>query len=330
MAGSGTAALRAANCMEIMAPPSGTTLVSRRAMSHPRSILPGATYLITRRTLLRHMLLRPDAEINRLIVYVLAVSARRHGVQVHAFCAMSTHLHLVVTDVQGRLPQFLQLFHRLVALGAKVLRAWEGPLWDHEPTSLVLLTTRDAVVEKIAYTLANPVAAGLVRLAREWPGAKTLVEEIGCGVMRAARPVVFFNPANPAWPAIAELPLVLPLDIDAESIEEFRRAIARKVTHEEMERRGSRVLGVERAVKISPYQRATSFEDSQRCNPTFAVGHANGEAWRRAASAVRAFRSAYRHALEGWRAGVRSVMFPAGTWWMRVLHAATVDELALV
>src|SRR4029078_9093840 len=109
----------------------------RPVMSQPRKIVPGATYLITRRTLRRHLLFRPDAAITQLVVYILAVSARRYGMQVHALCAMSTHLHLVVTDVEGVLPRFLQFFHRLVALGTKVLRKWEGPVWDHEATSVV-------------------------------------------------------------------------------------------------------------------------------------------------------------------------------------------------
>ncbi len=80
-------------------------------MSHPREIAPGATYMITRRVLRRHLLFRPDAAITQLLVYALAVSAPRFGIEVYAFCAMSTHLHLVVTDVNGVLPRFLQFFH---------------------------------------------------------------------------------------------------------------------------------------------------------------------------------------------------------------------------
>src|SRR6185437_5455657 len=156
-------------------------LVTPPAMSQPRQIVPGTTYLITRRILRRHLLLRPDAAITQLLVYALGVSTRRFGVEVHALCAMSTHLHLVVTDEQGVLPRFLQFFHRLVALGTKVLRKWEGPVWDHEATSVVQILTPAAVVEKIAYVLANPVSAGLVRHAREWPGAKVDVSEIGRG-----------------------------------------------------------------------------------------------------------------------------------------------------
>ena len=73
-------------------------------MSHPRQVVPLATYLISRRILRRHFLLRPDAAITGIILYTLAVSSRLFGVEVHAVCAMSTHLHLVVTDVQGVLP----------------------------------------------------------------------------------------------------------------------------------------------------------------------------------------------------------------------------------
>src|SRR6202012_3257013 len=123
------------------------------------------TYFITRRTLRRHLLLRPDAAITQLVVYLLAVSARRYGLEVHALCAMSTHLHLVVTDVNGVLPRFLQFFHRIVALGTKVLRTWEGPVWDHEATSVVRLPSREAMVEKIAYVLAHPEAGRPARHA---------------------------------------------------------------------------------------------------------------------------------------------------------------------
>ncbi|MFS8066496.1 MAG: transposase [Byssovorax sp.] len=304
-------------------------------MSQPRPIVSGATYLLTRRTLRRYLLLRPDAAITQLIVYALAVSARRHDVQVHAICAMSTHIHLVVTDSRGVLPRFLHHFHRLVALGTKVLRSWEGPVWDHEPTSVVRLMTRESVLEKIAYTLANPVAAGLVRLAHEWPGAKVTVAEIGRAELRASRPSVYFNPSNSSWPEVATLPITLPPDIVEGEAEEFRRAVASDLARqeeearEEAQRRGVRFLGAKRAVEVPPHDRASSFEALRHMNPTFAVGHGNGDAWRRAVVAIRGFRSAYRDALKQWCAGVRSVVFPEGTWWMHVLHAVSVVGVAV-
>ncbi len=304
-------------------------------MSQPRQIAPGATYLVTRRVLRRHLLLRPDPAINQLLVYALSVSARRYGVEVHALCAMSTHLHLVVTDVQGVLPRFLQFFHRLVALGTKVLRTWDGPVWDHEATSVVRLLTPAAVVEKIAYVLANPVAAGLVRHAREWPGVTVDAGELGRGVLHATRPSVYLDPENPQWLEETTLPLALPPAIEQENAEGFRQQVAAELerqeaqAHAEVERQGLRFLGAERASKVSPYERATSAEALRDRNPTFAVGREQGDAWQTAAAAVRAFRASYRAALERWRAGVRSAVFPVGTWWMRTFHGASVNDVVL-
>ncbi|WP_437332080.1 transposase [Sorangium sp. So ce394] len=304
-------------------------------MSQPRAIIPGATYLITRRILRRHHLLRPDAGITQLLVYALAVSSRRYGIEVHAFCAMSTHLHLIVTDVDGVLPRFLQFFHRIAALGTKVLRAWEGPVWDHEPTSAVRLLTRAALVEKIAYVLANPVAAGLVRHAYEWPGAKVDVRELGRGVLHAMRPSVYLDPENPQWPEEATLPLALPPTVEQDSAEGFRRDVAAELerqeaqAHAKTQQQGLRFLGAERASNVSPYERATSTEALRERNPTFAVGRNQGDAWRIAGDAVRTFRASYRAALERWRSGIRSVVFPIGTWWMRTFHGASVAADAL-
>jgi REP element-mobilizing transposase RayT len=297
-------------------------------MSQPREILPGATYLVTRRTLRRHLLFRPDVAITQLLVYALAVSARRFGLQVHALCAMSTHLHLVVTDVQGVLPRFLQFFHRIVALGTKVLRKWEGPVWDHEATSVVRLLTHAAVVEKIAYVLANPVAAGLVRHAREWPGAKVNACEIGRGELRAKRPSAYLDPSNPQWPEEATLPISLPPSIEPDGAEAFRREVAADLNrqeaeaHAEVRRQGHRFLGAERVSEVSPHDRATSFEALRHLSPTFAVGREQGGAWRDAAAAVKAFRASYRAAIIQWRSGMRNAVFPAGTWWMKVFHGA--------
>jgi REP element-mobilizing transposase RayT len=304
-------------------------------MSQPRVIIPGATYLLTRRALRRHMLFRPDGAITRLIIYSLAISAHRYGMRVHALCAMSTHLHVVVTDVHGVLPRFLHCFHRLVALGAKVLRAWEGPVWDHDATSVVRLVARGAVVEKIAYALVNPVAAGLVQHAHDWPGAKVLASELGNGVLRAKRPEVYFDPMNPEWPEEATLMLTLPPAVADDGADGFRSEVAAEIrrqeaeAHTELKRKGHGFLGAERARKVSPYARATSFEPLRGLNPTFAGGRGQAGVRRCAAVAVREFRALYRAALEQWRVGVRTVVFPEGTWWMHVFHGVPVNNIGV-
>src|SRR4051812_19453191 len=118
-----------------MNPPSGTRAAVASGMTMPRRVLPGMTVMVTRRTLRRTHLFRPDKQLNQLFVYCLAVLAERHSILVHAAVLLSTHEHLVLTDLLGQLPCFLQELHRAMALGVKVLRKWEGAVWDHEKTS---------------------------------------------------------------------------------------------------------------------------------------------------------------------------------------------------
>lgn len=297
-------------------------------MSQARPIRPGTTYLITRRIERRYCLLRPDRTINSYILYALLVSARKHGILLHAFCAMSTHMHYVVSDPDGKLPQFLTMFHRLVALGVKVIRDWNGAVWNRSQTSVVELCTPEAIVEKIAYTLANPVRAGLVRFAHEWPGFKTHVDDIGQTKLRAKRPLKCFNPKNDQWNLDVEYDVSLPPSIPATTLERFRAAIKEELTdienaaHKTIPKK--KVLGAAQVLKTNPKSRITSYEPTKQRNPTIAAGRGNTKKLQEAKQARRDFLKLYRRALEAWRAGNRTVMFPAGTYAMRVFHSANV------
>jgi REP element-mobilizing transposase RayT len=276
------------------------------------------------------MLLRPDPVMNQIIVYLLAVNAGRYGLKVHAFCAMSTHIHLVVTDVKGKLPKFLRSFHRLVALCTMKHRRWGAPIWDKSPTSAVRLVTDVAVVEKIAYVLANPVTAGLVQRAGEWPGAKVLVSEIGACEVKARRPEVYLNPKN--WAEEAALQISLPPHVEEAEAEVFRKRVATEVerlevqARGELEEQGRSWLGAVRARRVPPTTRATTVEPRGDRNPTFAVGRGDGEAWSHALATLRAFRASYRSAIKRWCAGLRDAEFPPGTWLMHVLHGAAIEK----
>lgn len=296
-------------------------------MTQPRFVLPGDTVMVTRRTLRRHDLFRPDPAIRQLYLYALAVCAQQFGILVHAVTLMSTHEHLVVSDPKRRLPDFLRDLHRLVSLGTKVLRKWEGPVWDHEKSSVVRLLTEQAMLEKLAYVMTNPVKAGLVTHARHWPGITVLPHELGRRTWVIERPQVFFRADNGRWPEKVELTLTLPPALaEAYPANKVREAVSDELTRQEREARdevkarGWRILGAARVRRLSPYRRATSFELLRDRNPTFAVGRGQRKLFFQAVAELRAFLYAYRQALEQWRAGLRSVVFPQGTWAMCQVH----------
>jgi putative transposase len=299
------------------------------SMTQPRCILQGSTVMVTRRTIRRYHLFRPDPAIRKLYLYTLAVCAREFGVLVHGVTLMSTHEHLVLTDTQRRLPDFLRRLHRLVSLGTKALRSWEGPTWDHERTSVVRLVTDAAVIEKLAYVAANPVAAGLVLRAKDWPGITVLPQELGRRTFVVERPAGFFNPDNPQWPDRIELTLTLPPSLErAYAPDVIRQTVGQELRRQEnlarqrMRAHGKRVLGPERVRRLSPYRRATTFEPLRGRDPTFAVGRGQKSVFFKVMAQLRGFRRAYRIALEQWRAGHRSVVFPQGTWEMCRAHGA--------
>jgi REP element-mobilizing transposase RayT len=76
-------------------------------MSNPRRIVPGTTYLVTRRTTRRYFLMNPDKRRMLLAFYwyATAVLAAEFGIEIHAVQMLSNHLHEVLTDTRGRAPK---------------------------------------------------------------------------------------------------------------------------------------------------------------------------------------------------------------------------------
>ena len=155
--------------------------------------------------------------------YCLAYAAELHGVLVHAACLMSTHCHEVITDVRGEYPKFLETLHRNLASCTKAYRGWPEEVFNKRSTGAHVLLTPEAIIESIAYLIANPVEAGAVRYAKDWPGAHTLPSHVGTRVIRVKRPPHYFRPDNPDWPEELELRSEMP------SLDSLRRrAIGRQ------------------------------------------------------------------------------------------------------
>jgi REP element-mobilizing transposase RayT len=96
-------------------------------MSLPRAIVPGRRYMITRRCSERRFFMRPDRETNNAFIYCLAFAARKASVSIVCVGTLSNHYHAVLVDNQGRLPQFLEHFHKLYAKHQNALRGrWEA------------------------------------------------------------------------------------------------------------------------------------------------------------------------------------------------------------
>ena len=273
---------------------------------------------MTRRCTQRQFLLKPSRRTNQLVQYCLASAAQKTGVLLHAVCVMSNHWHGVVSDPFARLPEFLERFHRLLARAQNAsLGRWEN-LWSSDKTSVVLLVSDEDVLEKMAYTMANPTAAGLVKSPREWPGVITTRIGERCTI---DMPDVFFDPEG-AMPEKLGLELTRPpiypqLEL-AELAKHLASAVERhvRVARQALARQGKKFLGAKAVLQQNVYAMPNTAEPRRNPSPRIAAAHTPQRVL--AIRSLMAFLRLYRAAWHAWRLGKRDQLFPAGTYALRV------------
>jgi putative transposase len=293
-------------------------------MTAPRQVLPGTTYLVTRRCFQRQLLLRPSATTNEIFLYVLAIAARRFGIRLHAFCVLSNHFHIVLTDPDARLPAFEQYLDSLVARAVNAsLGRWES-FWAPSSYSAVALTTPHDVVGKAAYVLANPVAAGLVRRGKQWPGVWSDPALIGRERVIVHRPGTFFR-RNGYLPESTGLELTAPPGFESPDVFRAQLSAALLEREEHHASEGRRFVGAARVRGQSPFARPATGEPRRELNPRVAAQ----DKWKRIEMLERlaTFVADYRHAWRAWTSGLRDTVFPAGTYGMRVAHGVCCRAL---
>ena len=286
----------------------------------PRPVHGGRTYLITRRCSERRFFLRPDDDTNNAFWYCLGWAALRHGMLIHAAVAMSNHVHVVLTDPDGRYPVLLRDFLSILARCMNAQRGrWEH-FWDANQASVVHLEGEAAQLDKLVYTLTNPV--GLVEHAHSWPGATALQAILHGGTIVATKPRHFFRDCDNG----GELPETLTVNFTPPPTlanlerEDYARLVEDRVKAVEKQRtaeraaQGKSVLGRRHILDQHWNARPADSEPRRQVSP----GLACRDKWRRIELLQRskAFLAAHEAAFQAFRAGLRAV-FPLGTWLMR-------------
>ena len=242
-------------------------------MTLPRPVRPGATIAITRRCVFRQFLLKPTRRVNLALRYGLAEAANEFGVEVHAFVAMSNHVHIVCTDPDGVYPLFLERFFKLTAKCLNCLYGRWGPVWDAEQASVIHIIDDRAALGWVLYSLCNPVKANLVDRVGHWPGVTSWHATVNDKLLGATRPTWFFNPSGTmpteAWIAITPPPMF------EGSSDEWRALVKRKVADREAtlaRARKGRVLGRKAVLAQSRHDSSVSPEPHRELQRRVAGG----------------------------------------------------------
>jgi hypothetical protein len=183
-----------------------------------------------------------------------------------------------------------------------------------------LLVDPADVLEKLLYTLLNPVVDHLVDSVAHWPGASSWGVLDGRAVV-VRRPKFFFRDAGVMPETIALKTIVAPGFDDTR--EAWAARLREMVLARELEVRaklraaGKRILGRKAVRAASALDRPSTPEPRRNLRPFIACKNKRRRIG--ALHALRRFRAAYREARCRFVDGLRNVLFPAGTFGLRRL-----------
>ncbi len=139
-----------------------------------RFIPPDSLVEVTCRTVQGRCLLRPTPRIADLVRGVLARAVRLYPVQIHAFCFLSNHFHLLVTVPSAeRLAAFMNYMNSNLAREVGRQVRWKDKFWGRRYQAVLVSDEEAAQVERLLYILRQGCKENLVRRPTDWPGASS-------------------------------------------------------------------------------------------------------------------------------------------------------------
>jgi putative transposase len=134
----------------------------------PRLTLPGHPHHIIQRGNNRQAIFATAAD-RQMMLDLLDENARKFGVAIHAYVLMDNHFHLLATpQTLDGLPQMMQAVGRRYVRYFNDSQQRSGTLWEGRYKSTLIQTER-YLLACMAYIDLNPVRAGLVAQARDYP-----------------------------------------------------------------------------------------------------------------------------------------------------------------
>jgi putative transposase len=134
----------------------------------PRLTLPGFPHHIIQRGNNRQAIFASAADYQALLD-LLDASARKFGVAIHAYVLMANHFHLLATPQStDALSQMMQAVGRRYVRYFNDTQNRSGTLWEGRYRSTVIQAER-YLLPCMAYMDLNPVRAGVVAQARDYP-----------------------------------------------------------------------------------------------------------------------------------------------------------------
>ncbi len=228
--------------------------------------------------------------------------------------------------MRGNLPAFQATFIGLLARNLNAHRGRFDRFWSADRGCDVELTDDDDVIDRMSYTIANPVTAGLVPKSKRWPGLTTAGMAFG-ETVTIARPSGFFDAEDSDMPESTKIvvtrPAVMKHLTDTELLAELDQRV--RVREQEaattLREENRRFMLESRIIKQRWNRQPRSFEERFTTTPTVAAKCK----WKRIAALQRDedWEEAYADAREADLPGA-SPVYPFGTYQRRVYGGVRV------
>ena len=293
-------------------------------MTLPQQRLPATTYFITSVCERRECRLPPTEETSAAIAVALYEAAERYQVRIVAVSVPNNHMHLVVYDTGGFVSEFMRDVNALIARFGNARDGVKGwGFWDRQQLVCVALGDAQTVVNKVAYTLANPVTSFLVERIEQWPGLQTRIDDLGRWRGQVyRRPACFFR-AKGRVSEVVEVASELPPMVEAAfGVEGFQRRVKQRVeslvtaARKEAAANGHGFVGLAEVLRQGVWHRPTSpskRETGADVTPIKRVAASTRKLGRAMVEAFVNFQKAHRAAWKALRSGLDAT-FPAGTY----------------
>ena len=305
-------------------------------VGYARIVVKGATTALTRRTSHRKLLATPSSPmVTQGYLFALGMAQVKTGMLVHHGTLMPNHTHVAVTPTDANLPEFVRRLNRESSCFLKAYlreRGYEAPatIWDDRDPHCMRLVDAASMISWLVYQHTNCVAAGLVRRVEDYPGWVSTFGAMKRGVVVVKKPPLYFGRRCPKEVELELSPPPLLTQVYGGNVDKLvydLETMARRRA-QQLGRQIDHVLGAEGVRRQHPWAepRTTRELPGDRV-PQFKVGGDDARVLRmRCVAEQRGFRRRYADDRRRFTEGETMVSFPYGTYGMRAIHGANMEE----
>ena len=110
-----------------------------------------------------------DDEDYQLYVRLLATAVREFGWILYAFCLMPNHVHLFIRTTKPNVGEGMRWLHGMYARLFNQRIGQVGHRFEGRYRAPLPVQSDEKFLDLVGYIAVNPVDAGLVKRARDWP-----------------------------------------------------------------------------------------------------------------------------------------------------------------